>query len=63
MSDLSDGELSDQEPCKAHWSQNAITFDSSEPDMKVRGFINGDSIMKITLVVMFVAEFGTAKVM
>jgi hypothetical protein len=71
MSDHSDGELSeDLEPCNTHWSQNAITFDTGElstkagdPTLKVRAFINGDSIMKITLVVMFVAEFGTTDVM
>lgn len=59
MNDLSDGDLSDSEQPNAHWSQNAITFDTCEKEIKVRGFINGDSIMKITLVVMFVAEFGT----
>jgi hypothetical protein len=59
MNDLSDVELSDDDQQhNRHWSQNAIGFDSVE-DAKVRGFINGDSIMKITLVVTFVAEFGT----
>jgi hypothetical protein len=58
MSDLSDVELSDDDQIHGrHWSQNAIGFDSTE-DANVRGFINGDSIMKITLVVTFVAEFG-----
>jgi hypothetical protein len=55
MNDLSDAKLSDDDQQqKRHWSQNAIGFDSVE-DAKVRGFINDDSIMKITLVVTFVA--------
>lgn len=63
MNDFSEAESSDEENVNSHWSQNAITFDSVEKEQKVRGFINGDSIMKITLVVLFVAEFGSPWIM
>lgn len=71
MDDLysSDDDRDAEDPKNQHWSQRIITLykengstDTSEDnaqDFRIRGFVNGDSLLKMTMVVNYAAEFGT----